>query len=101
MPASNPDVARILSAIRQNFAALGHSVDETDRESVIHLPHLVSLPAFSKEEQREQVQILTEISIKASGVTGATYTIRETKGREAGNPNWVQFYVEVHVPKKT
>src|SRR5262249_46556791 len=99
MTTSHQDVSKILHAIRENFAALGHSVHESGTETVIHLPHLVSLPSFSREEQKEQVQLLTEISIKSSGVKGATYTIRETNGREAGNKNWFQFYVEIHVPK--
>ena len=97
---SQQNVTKVLNAVRQNFNALGHSVKETAREFVLHFPHLVSMPSFSRDEQREQIQMLTEIAIKSSGVAGVTYTLRDTKGLECGNRNWHHFYVEIHIPKE-
>jgi hypothetical protein len=94
----NSNVMQVLDAIHQNFHAVGYSIRTAGNESVIHLPHLVSLPDFSRDEQREQVQMLVEIAIKSSGVAGTTFTLRDTTGREAGDPNWHQFHVEVRVP---
>jgi hypothetical protein len=97
---SNQNVTKVLNAVRENFTALGYSVKESDREFVLHLPHLVSFPSLTRDEQREQIEILTESAIKSSKVPGVTYTLRDTKGLEAGNPNWHQFYVEIHIPKE-
>jgi hypothetical protein len=96
---TNQSVTKLLAAIHQNFTGLGYSVQETDGAFVIHLPHLVSTPAFTRDEQREQVELLTQIAIKEAQVQGVTFTIRDTTGLEGGHRNWHHFYVEVHVPK--
>lgn len=99
MTINNPRVGKVLHAIHQNFHAVGYSVVESETASVIHLPHLVSFPSFAPEEQRDQVQLLVEMAIKAAGVPGVTFTLKDTDGREAGNPNWLQYYTEIRVPK--
>jgi len=99
MPVADLNVGKLLRAIHQNFQAVGYRVDETKGATVIHLPHLVSFPSFAPEEQREQVQLLVELALKAAGVSGVTFTVKDTDGREAGNPNWHQFYVEIRVPR--
>jgi hypothetical protein len=98
---TNPNVRKVMRGVQQNFTAIGFSVEDYENESVIHLPHLVSFPSFSKDEQREQVHMLTRDAIRTSGVEGVTYTLRDTNGIEAGNRNWHQFYVEIHVPRDT
>ncbi|OAI48326.1 hypothetical protein AYO44_07415 [Planctomycetaceae bacterium SCGC AG-212-F19] len=99
MATANPKVGKVLHAIRENFHSVGFTVRESKTGSVIHLPHLVSFPSLSPEEQQEQVQMLVEMAIKSGGVPGVTFTLKDTNGREAGNANWHQFYVEIHVPK--
>ena len=96
----HPNVTKVLNAVRQNFNCLGYSVKEAGRESVLHLPHLVSMPSFSRDEQREQIQMLTEIAIKESKVAGVTFTLRDTNGLEGGQRNWHHFYVEIRIPKE-
>lgn len=97
--ATNPKASRVVRAMHENFAAIGLEVRETATATVLHYPHLVSFASMTPAEQREQVDALTRDAIKIAGVEGVTYELRDTAGRECGNPNWWQFYVEISVPK--
>lgn len=94
----NSNVGKIMAKIYENFNSVGYNIKEEDGFTVIHLPHLVSVPSFSRDEQREQVEMLTRIAVNDSEVPNVTFTCKDTKGTE-GQPNWHHFYVEIRIPK--
>lgn len=96
---TNPNAARFIAAMNQRFYAIGMAVRETPEGTLLHYPHLVSFPELPPDEQRAHVDSLVRGAVDDSGVAGATYTLRDTAGREGGNPNWWQFDVQVRVPR--
>lgn len=97
----NPQAERVHRAMLELFASVGYTVENAADATVLHYPHLVSHPDFDRDEQREQIQLLTEIAVKDSGVPGVTFVLRDTDGLECRNPRWHWFHVSIRIPDAT